>query len=58
MIMDEIVSLLQNFGFPVAVTIILLWDKLRSQDKFNTLVENNTIAMTRVCDVIHKCQKV
>lgn len=43
-----IVELLNNFGFPVVVTLILLWDRIKSNGSLRKAVENNTKLLTRI----------
>ena len=45
------ISLLNNFGFPVFVTAILLYDKIKSNGSLKTAVENNS----RVLEEIKCC---
>jgi len=45
-------DLLNNFGFPVFVTAILLYDKIKSNGSLKKAVENNTQILRRIEDKI------
>ena len=46
-----------NYGVLGIWTITLLGERYYNNKKVNQLIENNTIALTRVHEVIKKCQK-
>lgn len=57
--MEEVIKLIQNLGFPIAVAVALFWqnNKLQSQhkdemDKMTSALNNNTIALTELKDKI------
>ena len=39
--MEEIIELIRNVGFPIAVAVILLVDKIKTNGKLGKIVENN-----------------
>lgn len=41
---------LQNFGFPSFVTIVLLYDKLKSNGSLRRSVDNNTKALNQLIE--------
>ena len=69
--MDTIMDFIQNFGFPIAITVYLLYersnaDKLHKEEmdsmrkemtdnnmKMTEAVNNNTIVLTRILEVLH-----
>ena len=63
--MSEITpELIGTLGFPVAVTVYLLWERRSEKkedriilssalDKLSTAVDNNTIVLTRVCEKLN-----
>lgn len=57
--MDEIVSLIRDVGFPIAVAVALFWKNVKDQeqhkaemDKMTEALNNNTIALTELKDKI------
>ena len=55
--MEEVIKLIQNLGFPIAVAVALFWqnNNLQKQhkeeaDKMTTALHNNTIALTELKD--------
>ena len=49
-----IMGVLNNFGFPVVVTMVLLWDKFKTNGSLKKAVENNTMALVKLMDKM-KC---
>jgi len=45
---SDIISLLNNFGFPAAVAIILLYDKIKSNSLLKKAIENNTYILKEI----------
>lgn len=56
MMEETFINLLNNFGFPVAVTGVLLWDKIRTNGSLLRVVENNSQILNRIEDKI-QCQQ-
>lgn len=57
--MEEIVSLIRDLGFPIAVAIALFWKNNKDQEqhrdemeKVTTAINNNTLALTELKDKI------
>ena len=57
--MDEIVSLIRDVGFPIAVAVALFWKNVKDQeqhkaeaDRMTEALNNNTIALTELKDKI------
>lgn len=55
--MNEIVSVISTVGFPITLTLILLWyiydsnNKHKEEiDKMSEALNNNTIALTKLLD--------
>lgn len=55
--MEDIVSIISTVGFPIALTLILLWyiydinNKHKEEiDKMSEALNNNTIAITKLLD--------
>jgi hypothetical protein len=53
----DIVQLVGQVGFPIGVTIYLLYERSRDTKELKTAVENNTNMLAQVKEVINKCQK-
>jgi hypothetical protein len=56
MVEEIITSSLTQFGILGVWTISLLYERYKQGAKTNLVIENNTIAMTKVYEVIQKCQ--
>lgn len=52
--MEEV---LVNYGVAGVMLIYFIYDKVKYQQSIKTVVENNTIALTKVYEVIGKCKK-
>lgn len=59
--MNEVVTLITNVGFPIGLTLILLWyiydsnNKHKEEmDKMSEALNNNTIALTKLIDRLEK----
>lgn len=57
--MEEVVSLIRDLGFPIAVAIALFWKNNKDQEqhrdemeKVTTAINNNTLALTELKDKI------
>lgn len=57
--MEEIVSLIRDLGFPIAVAVALFWKNNKDQEqhrdemeKVTTAINNNTLALTELKDKI------
>lgn len=57
--MDEVIQVIQNLGFPIAVAVALFWqnNQLQKQhkeenEKMTTALHNNTLALTELKDKI------
>lgn len=55
--MNEVVTLITNVGFPIGLTLILLWyiydsnNKHKEEmDKMSEALNNNTLALTKLID--------
>lgn len=58
--MAEFVEFIQTVGFPVAVCVYLLYDRSKvdqlhkdEMDMVKEALNNNTIALTRILEVLH-----
>lgn len=54
--MSEIISMISNVGFPIVCCIVMAWyvnksaeDNRETLDKLQESINNNTIAITRLC---------
>lgn len=59
--MNEVVTLITNVGFPIGLTLILLWyiydsnNKHREEmDKMSEALNNNTLALTKLIDRLER----
>lgn len=57
--MEEIVGLIRDVGFPIAVAVALFWKNVKDQeqhkaemDKMTEALNNNTLALTELKDKI------
>ena len=41
-------QILNNFGFPVLISIVLIWDKIKQNGFLKQAVENNTRILERI----------
>lgn len=61
--MNEVATLITNVGFPIGLTLILLWyiydsnNKHKEEmDKMSEALNNNTLALTKLIDRL-ECEK-
>lgn len=54
MIEDLIKDLLYNFGFPVFVAGVLLWDKMKTNGNLLQVVRNNNQILCEIQNTIYK----
>lgn len=54
---NDAVTVISTLGFPIAMCCALFWYMIKSNkdhkeevDKLRTALENNTIALTKLCD--------
>lgn len=47
-----LIQILNNFGFPAFVTVILLYDKINSNSSLKKTVENNTKILKEIRSII------
>lgn len=59
--MNEVVTLITNVGFPISLTLILLWyiydsnNKHKEEmDKMSEALNNNTLALTKLIDRLER----
>lgn len=59
--MNEVVTLITNVGFPIGLTLILLWyiydsnNKHKEEmDKMSEALNNNTLALTKFIDRLER----
>lgn len=59
--MNEVVTLITNVGFPIGLTLILLWyiydsnNKHKGEmDKMSEALNNNTLALTKLIDRLER----
>lgn len=59
--MNEVVTLITNVGFPIGLTLILLWyiydsnNKHKEEmDKMSEALNNNTLALTKLIDKLER----
>lgn len=59
--MNEVVTLITNVGFPIGLTLILLWyiydsnNKHKEEmDKMSEALNNNTVALTKLIDRLER----
>ena len=50
-------DVLLNYGIAGVMLIYFMYDKIKFQASMQRVVENNTIALTKVYQVITKCNK-
>ena len=57
MLEDLIIDLLKNFGFPAMVTILLLYDKIRTNGTLKEAINNNTEAIRNIYECLQHIHK-
>jgi hypothetical protein len=43
---SDMFYLIKDIGFPIVVAILLIYDKLKTQDRLITVIENNNALLT------------
>lgn len=54
MVIEEV---LINYGVAGSMLLYFIYDKVKYQQNIKQVIENNTIAVTKVYEVISKCNK-
>ena len=54
MIEEPFINIIQEIGFPVAVAVILLWDKLKSNGSLKAVVQTNNKLLESNNHILHK----
>lgn len=49
-------EVLFQYGVAGAMLVYFIYDKIKSQAGLSKLIENNTIALTKVYEVLHGCK--
>ena len=49
-----IIQVVSSLGFPIAVTIWLLWERKTSMDKLTEAIANNTKVVEILCDKLEQ----
>jgi len=52
MSLQDYVSIVRDVGFPIAIALILLWDKLKERKELLKVIEKNTIALTAMKETV------
>lgn len=52
-----IIQAVSSLGFPIAVTIWLLWERKTSMDKLTEAIANNTKVVELLCDKLERSGK-
>lgn len=59
--MNDIVQIITTVGFPIAMCLLMAWyikyaeDKHKAEiDQLRTVIEQNTVALTKLCERIGK----
>jgi len=59
--MDEFTSLISNVGFPIAISIALFYQLMKTNEivrEFQSTIDNNTATMERMLDRLEDTKKV
>ena len=48
--MQEIMDLINNLGFPIAMVCYFIWDKSKLTDKLVNAINNNNLILSRLLD--------
>ena len=58
---EEWVSIISTLGFPIAVTVYLLWERRKHDQDFieeiKTIIKSNTEALAGIKEVMKECKK-
>lgn len=46
----EIIDVISNLGFPIAMVVYFIWDKKTSMDTVITAINNNTVILNRLLE--------
>lgn len=55
---DSLVTILSNVGFPIAMSIFLIYFMQTEMKEMRKTIENNTITMQKVVDSLEDIKKV
>lgn len=55
---DSLITILSNVGFPIAVSIFLIYFMQTEMKEMRKTIENNTITMQKVVDSLEDIKKV
>ena len=59
---EEFLPLIGTYGFPIVVTLYLLWERKKRDDeylnKLSVVINTNTEALGAIKEVIKECKKV
>lgn len=55
---DSIITILSNVGFPIAMSIFLIYFMQTEMKEMRKTIENNTITMQKVVDSLEDIKKV
>jgi len=58
---DEFTSLISNVGFPIAISIALFYQLMKTNEivrEFQSTIDNNTATMERMLDRLEDTKKV
>ena len=50
-------EMLMNYGVAGAMLLYFMYDKIKFQNSIKQVIENNTIACTKVYEIIKKCDR-
>lgn len=55
---DSLITILSNVGFPIAMSIFLIYFMQTEMKEMRKTIENNTITMQKVVDSLEDIKKV
>lgn len=55
---DSLITILSNVGFPIAMSIFLIYFMQTEMKEMRKTIENNTITMQKVVDSLEDLKKV
>ena len=55
--MDEVVQIISNLGFPIAVVCALFWYMVKEQRELRTVIDNNSKILLRILEHMKQEEK-
>jgi len=50
--MEDYIQIIRELGFPIAIALILLWDKIKNNGALKIVVENNSKLLNEIKNIL------